>query len=301
MSEFLNALSGGLGQGAVYAMLALGFVMIFKATRRDQLRPAGVHAVRAPCASAIWSTLMPFFLAVPLAVVLVGDDRAVRRAHGGAPMVGKPVFIIAIITIGVDIVVRVVAGAFIGVDLRSIGRPVGHRDPRRGVRRDRAAASRDAPDRRRRGRGSVHLLPIHACWPRHAGGRARSGSRHGPRCERRNDLRPLLGDGRWPCGDRRRLCGHGRIELRRDTLDHRAEGATGIIIGGLDSFGGAVIAGLLVGVVENVVATYEHGFPASVTNVIGDNFAGVTPYVLMLIVLLVRPYGLFGTKEVIRV
>ena len=91
------------------------------------------------------------------------------------------------------------------------------------------------------------------------------------------------------------------VKLRRKPRDHRAEGAAGGDSRRSGLFGGAVIAGLLVGVVENVVATYEHGFPVSVTNVIGDNFAGVTPYVLMLIVLLVRPYGLFGAKEVIRV
>jgi branched-chain amino acid transport system permease protein len=69
-----------------------------------------------------------------------------------------------------------------------------------------------------------------------------------------------------------------------------------IILGGLDSLPGAVLGGLLVGVVQELVGTYQNNFPW-----LGGNISVITPYVLMLIVLLVRPYGLFGTKEVERV
>jgi branched-chain amino acid transport system permease protein len=70
-----------------------------------------------------------------------------------------------------------------------------------------------------------------------------------------------------------------------------------IILGGLDSLGGAVVGGLAVGVVESLVGTYQ----GDVAPWLGPNFAFVAPYVLMLVVLLVRPYGLFGSKEVERV
>jgi branched-chain amino acid transport system permease protein len=70
-----------------------------------------------------------------------------------------------------------------------------------------------------------------------------------------------------------------------------------IILGGLDSLGGAVVGGLAVGVVESLVGTYQ----GDVAPWLGPNFALVAPYVLMLVVLLVRPYGLFGSKEVERV
>jgi branched-chain amino acid transport system permease protein len=70
-----------------------------------------------------------------------------------------------------------------------------------------------------------------------------------------------------------------------------------IILGGLDSVGGAVVGGLAVGVVESLVGTYQGDYAPW----LGNNFAVVSPYVLMLLVLLMRPYGLFGTREVIRV
>jgi branched-chain amino acid transport system permease protein len=70
-----------------------------------------------------------------------------------------------------------------------------------------------------------------------------------------------------------------------------------IILGGLDSLLGAVVGGLLVGVVQEVVAQYQRFFPEW----LGGNVSIITPYALMLLVLMVRPYGLFGTREVERV
>jgi branched-chain amino acid transport system permease protein len=70
-----------------------------------------------------------------------------------------------------------------------------------------------------------------------------------------------------------------------------------IILGGLDSVGGAVVGGLAVGVFESFVATYQGTYAPW----LGSNFSLVSPYLLMLLVLLVRPYGLFGTPEVTRV
>ena len=70
-----------------------------------------------------------------------------------------------------------------------------------------------------------------------------------------------------------------------------------IILGGLDSLPGAVIAGLVVGVVQEVTATYQQYFP----DWLGGRVSIISPYVLMMLVLVIRPYGLFGTREVERV
>ena len=66
---------------------------------------------------------------------------------------------------------------------------------------------------------------------------------------------------------------------------------------GLDSLGGAVIAGLAIGVVESLVASYG----SDLAPWLGGEFALFTPYLVMMLVLLVRPYGLFGTREVVRI
>jgi branched-chain amino acid transport system permease protein len=67
-----------------------------------------------------------------------------------------------------------------------------------------------------------------------------------------------------------------------------------VILGGLDSIPGAVIGGLIVGVVENVAAGYIDPY-------VGGGTKDFAPYVLMIIALMVRPYGIFGKRIIERV
>jgi branched-chain amino acid transport system permease protein len=68
------------------------------------------------------------------------------------------------------------------------------------------------------------------------------------------------------------------------------------ILGGLDSTGGALVGGLLIGLAESFAAGYQENLLF-----LGRGFGEVVPYVVMIAVLLVRPSGLFGTKELTRV
>jgi len=65
------------------------------------------------------------------------------------------------------------------------------------------------------------------------------------------------------------------------------------ILGGLDSPVGAVVAAWFIGVVENLAAAY--------IDVIGNDLKIIVPFVAMMIILIVRPEGLFGRKVVVRV
>ncbi len=67
------------------------------------------------------------------------------------------------------------------------------------------------------------------------------------------------------------------------------------IIGGLDSTGGAIAGGLIVGVAEVLTQGYAHDL-----TFLGQGFDTVMPYAVMVAVLLVRPSGLFGTQELHR-
>lgn len=64
-------------------------------------------------------------------------------------------------------------------------------------------------------------------------------------------------------------------------------------LGGFDSPGGAVLGGLTVGVTENLAATY--------VDAIGSDLKVLVPMALIVVVLLVRPQGLFGRAAVERV
>ena len=67
-----------------------------------------------------------------------------------------------------------------------------------------------------------------------------------------------------------------------------------MLLGGLESIPGAIIGGLLIGLTETLAGQYLTGIFGSS---IGENF----PYILILIVLIIRPYGLFGWKKIERV
>lgn len=67
-----------------------------------------------------------------------------------------------------------------------------------------------------------------------------------------------------------------------------------VILGGLDSIVGAIVGGIAIGVIENLAGSY-------VDPHVGGGFKDVAPYVVMVFVLMVRPYGLFGSAEIDRV
>ena len=70
-----------------------------------------------------------------------------------------------------------------------------------------------------------------------------------------------------------------------------------VVLGGLDSPLGAVVGGLIIGIAEVLTAGYQQ----DVLPFLPSGFASVMPWVVMLVVLLVRPYGLFGTRDVRRI
>ena len=72
-----------------------------------------------------------------------------------------------------------------------------------------------------------------------------------------------------------------------------------VIVGGLDSITGALVGAVIVAQAEILTATYQSHF--AWLSWLGQGFSSVVPYLVMFIVLLFRPYGLFGTKEVERV
>ncbi|MDF3072598.1 MAG: hypothetical protein K0S54_265 [Alphaproteobacteria bacterium] len=67
-----------------------------------------------------------------------------------------------------------------------------------------------------------------------------------------------------------------------------------VILGGLDSIVGAIVGGLIIGVVESVAAGYLDPY-------VGGGTKDFAPYVLMILVLMFKPYGIFGKRKIERV
>jgi branched-chain amino acid transport system permease protein len=67
-----------------------------------------------------------------------------------------------------------------------------------------------------------------------------------------------------------------------------------VILGGIDSIPGAIVGGLIVGLVENVAAGYIDPY-------VGGGTKDFVPYILMIVALMIRPYGIFGKAVIERV
>ena len=67
-----------------------------------------------------------------------------------------------------------------------------------------------------------------------------------------------------------------------------------VILGGLESIGGALIGGLIIGLVQNLSGGY-------IDAIVGSGTKELAPYVVMLLVLMIRPFGLFGLRRIERI
>lgn len=298
MTTFLQALVNGFGQGSIYALLALGFVMIYKATKVISFAQPALMVIGGLFSYHFTREFgLPFWVAMIGAVLcgaLVGMlvERVALR-----PMVGKPVFTLAIITIGIDIVLRIVSNRYIGSQSRIVEYPGGS---------ERYSFIGVSISQQRLGLIAVTAVTVIALGLFFQYSRAGLAMRataidqetalaQGIRVGTIFALAWAIAGGLAAIAGTFVAAGAAGIEQTTWTIALKALPA--IIIGGLDSVQGAVIGGLAVGIVEAVTATYQPEYAPW----LGTNFSLVVPYALMFVVLLVRPYGLFGTKEVERV
>ena len=67
-----------------------------------------------------------------------------------------------------------------------------------------------------------------------------------------------------------------------------------VLLGGLESVPGVLIAGLIVGVLEYISGQY-------LDPIVGASTRAVVPYFILILVLIIKPYGLFGLKRIERI
>jgi branched-chain amino acid transport system permease protein len=294
MTDVLEAVARGLGTGSVYALLALGFVIIYKATRVISFAQPALMLAGVVLATYLVK-VVGFWAAVPIAAALtgllaLGVERAAVR-----PMVGKPAFAVAIITLGVDVALRVVVNGFIGLDVRHVDDPWGLRTI--------SVAGVDIQQRHLATLVVTGALigALFAFFRFTRMGLAMRAASY--------DQETALAQGvsvgavfamSWALAGALAAVG-GTFAAAGGSVDAASwlialTALPVIILGGLDSLAGAVIGGLVVGVLQELAANYQHLAPW-----LGGNVSVITPWVVMLVVLLVRPYGLFGTAEVVRI
>jgi len=310
VEKLVNALSSGIALGAIYALLSLGFVIIFKATQVVNFAQGAIAALGAYLvvyfATVVnipgrWIEGIPPWIQWTLSAIvaiaftaLIGIiiERVTIR-----PMIGQPLFAVAIITLGLDLIIRAVTNDFMDNSIRGLGDPWGTElyevgplrvaytqlitvgvlvavvlmlvvffRSRTGIAMQATAFDQEAAMAQGISVGKVFAL----AWAIGAVLAAIGGifSSVAPRAAGVSPLTAFVAFRAFPA----------------------------VIIGGLDSITGAILGGMLIGLAEVFAGTYLGS-----VSWLGVGFSGNVPWILMMIVLLVRPHGLFGTKEIRRV
>jgi branched-chain amino acid transport system permease protein len=298
VTDIVMLTAAGLSLGAMYALVALGFSVIYRASRVFNFAHGELLAIGAFTMASLTDMRVPWVLALVASmlitgVVAMGIERAVVR-----PMIGRPVFVTIILTLFVALLLRALSIVIWGVQPKSITSPLGE-----------SAVSLG-------GGGSipyqtlaqivVALLALGLFF--FMLGKTRLGV--GMRATAA-DQEVAMGLG-IPVGRvlgatwlfAGMLAGLAGVfaAMKHAMFSHEAtliiafRAFPAVIVGGLTSPTGTVIAGFLLGLLEIFAPVYlgPHlgGF--------GKNLQDVFPYVIMIVFLMVRPYGLLGTRDVER-
>lgn len=308
-NEVAQLLVRGLSLGSIYALLAMGFVIIFKATQVLNFAHGAIAAVGAffvAVFATVWDVperWMPdsppwvsWTLAVLLALVVAFGLGILLERTFVRPMIGEELFAVAIVTLGVDIVLRAITNDFIGTNSRPLGDPWGTGFLDLGwVRIAYTEIVQMAV--------TIVLVVAVALFFRSRTGVAMRATAFDQEAARAQGIAVgRIFSLSWGIGAVLAAVAGVFLSLyprRPAGLDTQTAffafaAFPAIVLGGLDSIVGAVVGGLLIGLAQSYSALLPWEF-------LGTGFGGVVPYLVMLIVLLVKPYGLFGTEEIRRV
>jgi branched-chain amino acid transport system permease protein len=298
VTKLLQLIIDGVALGATYALVALGFVIIYKATGIINYAQGGFVLLGAYFAYNFHQTWdLPFYVALVLAMVGGALLGALVEFLILRHMVGQPPFALIMITIGLLFVIQEVASTIWGFDNLDLGDPWGIKvaDFGKYVLSYRNIAALILT--------TVVLVIFFAFFRYTSMGVAMRASAldqeaalaQGISARRVNGLAWAIAGAVATLAGVILAAGPGQLAPQVQFVALLAFPA--IILGGLDSPLGAIVGGVIIGVTQLLVAGYQADyFPW-----LGDSFDKVAPYVVMILILLVRPYGLFGTKEVRRV
>ncbi len=316
---FLQTLAKALGLGSVYAIIALGFVLIFKATQTVNFAQGALAVSGALFLSFLvaddhipFTTISNPFNDIP-GPTWIGWGASVMVAMCFAavlglvierltirPMIGEPLFSVAVITLGLEIVLRVFNNDTVKVDFRSLEVPWGNNGFKVGdafINWSVVAAMVTA---------ALAFVAVYFFY------RSRTGiAMRAVAFDQEAAMAQGINVGRvfaiaWAAGAVLAMIGGifatqppvkqtGAVEPETATIAFRALPA--VILGGLDSATGALLGGLIVGLAEIFAGQYAAGE----VNWLGAGYPLIVPYIVMIIGLVIRPYGLFGTPEIRRV
>ena len=284
--EILQLLISGISQGCVYGLIALGFVLIYKATEMVNFAQGDLMMMGAFFAYTYANVLeFPFLIAVlatiaTMALIGVMTERLLLR-----PMIGEPHFSVLMLTIGLGFILRAIAGASWGNEPRSLNTPyAGGVIDLNGVILGYENLVIMI--------GTALLCALLYCFFRFT----RLGI--AMQAASQNQLAafyvgiPVKRIYAIVWGISASISAVAGILVAPVSLIDPQMGFIGIkafaaaIVGGFGSLPGAILGGLLIGVVEQFAGLY-----------LPTGFSDVSAYIILLVMLLIRPQGIFATMQ----
>ena len=120
----MQLLVTGISHGCLYGLVALGFVLIYKATEMVNFAQGDIMMLGAFIAFTMASTLgLPYFLVVIFTIALMSVFGLVLERTIIRPMIGEPPFALLMLTIGLGFVLRALAGMIWGQDEKEFSTP----------------------------------------------------------------------------------------------------------------------------------------------------------------------------------
>ncbi len=294
LSFLLLLLSNGLLIGLMYALIALGFVLVYKATDAVNFAQGEFVMIGGLVVAAsltVWGA--PLWLSVALGFAsMIGFGFAMERVML-RKLIGRPVIAVVMATIGLASILRGIGPTTLGAGTKSLPLPI----PDEPI----VLGPLFIPPIQLVGGGLSLLFLAAFGWfflksrkgiaMRAVADNQQVAMAMGINVERyfglawaMTGLVSALGGIIWG-----NLLG---VDVNLSLVGFKVFPV--VILGGLDSIPGAILGGLIVGVVENVAAGYVDPF-------VGGGTKDFAPYVLMVLALMIRPYGIFGKKIIERV
>ena len=294
MIDFINYIINGFLQGQIYALLALGFMVIYRASKvfnfaQGELMMLGAYAVWT---LTIGADLAPW-LAIPLAFVCAIVYGWLIERLFFERLVGESVFSMVMVTIGLVILIR-------GIVLVVWG-PADRSFPVLLPPAPLIVGDMIFPSNLVIGALLTVLVTLGMSWffNRTRAGLTLTAVAEEPTTaislgisvKRAVTLAWMMGSVIATAGAIVLLTGRS---ITVQTADVALSALPVALLAGLESIGGLILAGAIVGIVQALVAAY-------VDPAIGGAASSIVPFVFMLLILLVRPTGLFGWRHVERV
>jgi branched-chain amino acid transport system permease protein len=291
---FLLLMSNGVLIGLMYALIALGFVLVYKATDAVNFAQGEfvmIAGILVAAALDLWK--VPLWLAVTLGLgVMIGFGFALERTTL-RKLIGRPVIAVVMATIGLASILRGIGPTAFGAGSRPLPLPIPDEPFVLGplfippIQLVGGAVSLAILA----GFGWFFVKSRKGIAMRAVADNQQVAMAMGINVERYFGLAwamtgmvSALGGIIWGS-----IIG---VDVNLSLVGFKVFPV--VILGGLDSIPGAVLGGLIVGIVENIAAGYVDPY-------VGGGTKDFAPYVLMILALMARPYGIFGKRIIERI